>query len=128
VAPALSDEAVIGWLRDLDSKRDADREADRQRWSVLTGRLDSIDDQLAELQRCGLDESRATLSSRAECQRVIGERLDKLERRDLLSLVWDSRKTIIGIMTGLLGIVSVAAAAVAPILLPILDRMRQVAP
>ena len=129
MAPAgISDGDMIRWLRELEKARLDDREADRKRWETLTGHLDDIDGRLLELQRCGLDESRSTLTSRAECQRVIGERLDRLEKRDLLAMVWDQRRTILGLLTGLLGVVSVAAAVISPSLLPILDRIRQVGP
>ena len=110
---------VFEWLRtDL-----VDARKERQ---ALAKRLEKIEGAIEEVQRGTLDQSHATLLGRAECQRVVLDRLDKLEKRDIGTMLWDARRTIMGVLTAVLGLAGVAAAAAAPSVLPIIDRLLRV--
>ena len=110
---------ITEWLR-------ADLVEARKERKELSRRLEKIEESLDEVQRGHLDQSHATLAGRAECQRDVQERLDRLERRDIGSLLWDARKSILGALTALIGLAGVAAAAAAPSVLPIIDRLLKV--
>jgi uncharacterized protein involved in exopolysaccharide biosynthesis len=94
----------------------------------VTERLDEIEGRLEEMQRCGLEESRSTIVTREECRREIGARLERLEGRDLASLLWESRRFLLGIAGTILSVAGIAAAAAWPAVLPVIDRIGRMVP
>lgn len=96
--------------------------------SRVTARIAELAGQIEELQACGLEESRTTVTTREACRREIGSRLERLEGRDLAALLWESRRFLLGAFGTLLGLAGVAAAAALPAVLPVIDRLGRMIP
>jgi len=122
------DETTLGWLRDLENQMREDRKAASERWEALVNQLRDMQHRLDELHQDSINESQATLMGRAECQRVVTERLDRLEDRGISVLLWEGRKQILACLAGLVSVAGVAAAAVAPSVLPVIEQLRRSIP
>ena len=105
----MSDDTLIAWLRAMEKKLD-------EGLSTVVEQIHDMQGTLSEMQRCGLDESRATITTREQCRKEIGDRLDKLESRGLGTMIWESRRFVLSIVAGLGAGIAIWWPQVAPVL------------